>query len=241
LNNKILITRPQIPNDEATRHTYRWADPLIKYAKSLGYEIYDYRKTDVTYDNVSNALSLISPDIYIHFGHGCPANLIGQGNCIVTNGSQNYNVSNQNYLDNYVYRMTDDIACDNICKDIPSNVNLLTNKTVITYSCHSAKRLGVCALKNGAKSYMGFEDFLIFIVDEKGTESIFVECLMEYTYSMLNGETIQTSVKRTLDKFDEKIRMYKDKQFLAKILLWDREVFKVLGNDYSTVFSEYII
>lgn len=235
MRHKVLITRPKMINDDATGHTYYWADPLIKECNILGYVLEDLKKDEVTYENVSYSLSSNNPNLYIHFGHGCVANLIGQKKCIVTNGTQNYSVS-ENYLSNYGYRLDDDITCDIMC-GLPSNVQLLRDKIVVAYACHSAKRLGVCAIKNGAKAYIGFNDYLIFIVDNKGSEEIFKEPMLTFSYSLLNGDTIGEATRKTYEKFDENIRKYKSLKILARLLMWDRKAFTVYGDPNLTIFD----
>lgn len=237
---KILITRPAMDGDMATHHTYSWATPVIKYARSLGYDVLDYQKYHVTYSNVTDILSRYNPDMYIHFGHGCPSNLIGQQECVITNGGSNYNISNPKYLDEnsnaYTYRMDDDIMCDMLCRR-ESNVGLLEGKVVVAYSCHSASRLGLCAMKAGAKSYAGFDDYLIFMTDSVETEEIFKECLLTYTYSLLDGDTVRRASNNTYKEFDANIKRYKNVSYLGKLLLWDRMGFKVYGDGNLTLFS----
>jgi hypothetical protein len=237
---KILITRPAMYEDMATHHTYYWADPVIKYARSLGYDILDYQKKNVTYNNVTAIMKSYNPDVYIHFGHGCPSNLIGQEECVITNGRTSYNVGNSKYLDSksnpFTYRMDDDYMCDRLCPK-ESNVALLRRKDAITYSCHSASRLGVCAMSAGAKSYAGFDDYLIFMTDSVETENIFKGCLLTYTYSLLNGDTIRTAASNTYKEFDNNIKKYKNVSYLGKLLMWDRMAFKVYGDGNQTLFS----
>lgn len=237
---KILITRPAMEGDMATQHTYLWAEPVIKYAKQLGYDVLDYQKRHVTYNNVTDILKRYNPDMYIHFGHGCPSNLIGQRECVVTNGGSNFNVTNPNYLNKhfnpYTYRMNDDIVCDKLCPK-QSNIDLLNAKVAITYSCHSASRLGVCAMKSGAKLYAGFDDYLIFMTDTVETENIFRDCLLTFTYSLMNGDTVRTASNNTYKEFDKNIKKYKNVSYLGKLLLWDRMAFRVYGDGNLTLFS----
>lgn len=237
---KILITRPSMKDDMATHHTYFWAEPVILYAKNLGYDVLDYQKRHVTYSNVNDVYKTYNPDVHIHFGHGCPSSLIGQEQCIITNGMSSYNIGNPKYLRNifnpYTYRLNDDIACDRLCPQ-ESNVQLLRRKDAITYSCHSSSKLGVCAMKAGAKSYAGFDDYLIFMTDSVETENIFKECLLKYTYSLLDGNTIRMAAADTYKEFDKNITRYKDVSYLGKLLLWDRMAFKVYGDGNLTLFS----
>lgn len=235
MRHKVLITRPKMPNDDATARTYHWANGIIKECNILGYDIQDLKKDEVTYENVSYSLSLYNPHLYIHFGHGCVANLVGQKRCIVTNGTQNY-IATESYLANYGYRLDDDIVCDIMC-GMPSNVQLLKDKMVVAYACHSAKRLGLCAIKSGAKAYAGFNDYLIFIVDNKGSENIFKDPILTFSYSLLNGDTLGEATYKTLDKFDYNIKKYKSYKILAKLLLWNRKAFTVYGNPNITVFD----
>lgn len=232
---KILITRPKMLNDEATSHTYHWGEPLIRECETLGYEIKDLKRNDAAYDKVSNELRAYNPHLYIHFGHGCVANLLGQNKCVVTNGTLNHQVT-PHYLMNYGYRLDEDTVCDLMC-GLPSNVELLRNKIVIAYACHSAKRLGVCAMKYGARAYIGFNDYLIFVVDSKGSEKIFTDPMLTFAHSLINGDTIKEAKIKTLIKFDTNIKKYKNYDILAKLLLWDRKAFTVYGNDNVTIFD----
>lgn len=236
---KILITRPRMAMDNATAHTYKWAEPVIEYAKGRGYYILDYQRHFVTYDNISDVLVRFKPDLYIHFGHGCPSNLIGQTECIITNGHSNFNVEPMyvdSYLSNYTYRMDDDIICDSLCSR-GSNVDKLSGIHVVAISCHSAHRLGECAMKYGAKSYMGFDDYLIFMTDTIDTENIFRDSILQYTYSLLNGDTVKMATNNTLKALDGNIRKYKNVNYLGKLLLWDRLGLRVYGNSNQTLFG----
>jgi hypothetical protein len=237
---KILITRPSMKGDMATHHTYYWAEPVISYARGLGYDVLDYQKRHVTYRNVSDILKRFDPDAHIHFGHGCPNNLIGQEECVLTNGMSSYNLKNSKYLDRnhnaYTYRMNDDIVCDRLCPK-ESNVGLLKGKHAITYSCHSASKLGLCAMGKGARSYMGFDDYLIFMTDSVETENIFKACLLKYTYSLLDGNTIRIATADTYNEFDKNITRYKNVSYLGRLLMWDRIAFKVYGDGNLTLFS----
>lgn len=236
---KILITRPKMVGDNATGHTFSWAIPVIKYAKDRGYEVLDYQRHFVTYNNISNILESYKPDFYIHFGHGCPSNLIGQSECIITNGHSNFNIEPMHinsYLSNYTYRMDDDIMCDKLCPR-SSNVELLNGIHTAAYSCHSAHRLAKCAMGKGAKSYAGFDDYLIFMTDSIETENIFRDSMLQYTYSLLDGDTVRTATNKTLDAFDRNIKKYKHVDYLGKLLLWDRMYFRTYGNPNLTLFS----
>lgn len=233
---KILITRPKMPGDEATSRTFHWAEPSIKEAINLGYEIKDLRIKEANYERVSNELVSYEPHIYIHYGHGCVANIIGQERCVVTNGTLNYDPSNKNYMNDYKYRMGDDTVCDKLC-GLPSNVHMIKKKMMVAYACHSAKRLGVCAMKNGARAYIGFNDYLIFMTDNKGTEKIFTEPLHEFLLSMLNGDTLGEAEDKTLSIYDRNIRQNKQYNLIAKLLLWDKKAFTVYGDKRVTIFN----
>lgn len=233
---KVLITRPIMVNDDATAHTYHWAKPILKECYLLGYDVKDLAKKDAEYKLLSKTLMEYNPHVYIHFGHGCVANLVGHKACILTNGSQNVSDNNK-YFKNYKYRLDDDIMCDLLCS-LPSNIHLVKNKIVIAYACHSAKRLGICAMRNGALAYIGFDDYLIFITDNKGSEKLFTDPILEFSKSLINGDTIKVAKERTLDKFDENIRRYKSYKMLAMLLLWDKKAFTVYTkSDNLTIFG----
>lgn len=231
---KALITRPRY--DEATIHTFSWSSLILDTLKSLGYETKTLSSQEVTPQTLTSTITSFNPSLYIHFGHGCPASLVGQNTCIITNGTSNYPQSlDMHYLSTCSYRMYDDILCDALC-NIESNVQLLSNKIVIAYSCHSAKRLGVCAMKSGAKAYIGYNDYLIFMVDTLDTEKIFMDCFHTPTLSLLNGDTLLEAKQKTLSKYDYYINKYNDVQYLKNLLLWDKNAFTVLGNENLTLF-----
>lgn len=236
---RVLVTRPKMVGDNATGHTFGWAFPVIKYAKDRGYEVLDYQRHFVTYNNISDILVSYKPDLYIHFGHGCPKNLIGQSECIITNGQSNFNVEPlhiNSYLSKYTYRMDDDIMCDKLCSR-SSNVELLKGINTVAYSCHSTRGLGRCAMGKGARSYAGFDDYLIFMTDSIETENIFRDSMLQYTYSLLDGDTIKTATEKTLNAFDKNIKRYKNVDYLGKLLLWDRMYFRAYGYPNMTLFS----
>ena len=132
----IMISRPNMGASDATRYTYKWADQVIKRARYLGYGVYDYKKSSVNYENITNGLIKHNPDVYMHFGHGCPDSLIGQESCIVMNDMED--ISNDKAYG-------EDINCMPFC-GMPPNVNLLKDKVVISVACHSAKNLGDFAM-----------------------------------------------------------------------------------------------
>lgn len=224
---KILITRPKMVNDNPTSCTYRWGSYIIKSAKSFGHEVIDYKSKAVTYRKVNEALSYYDPDVYIHLGHGCPSNLVGQESCILTNNK------NADYYDDVEF---EDLYCSPSC-GLESNVNMLKDKIVIAYACHSSKRLGECAMKFGAKAYIGFDDYLIFMTDSKNSESLFTEPLFEFTDSLFKGENLALAKFKADILYDKNIIKYKDVGYLAMLLLWDKVSFNVRGDPNLTIFN----
>ncbi len=228
---KILITRPK--HDLATSHTYKWADPIIKYALNLGYDVLDYRKKAVTHDKINYIINKFDPDIYIHFGHGCPANLQGQYSCIISSQSSFFQSSELKTDDDV---SNDDIMCRVSCSIMP-NIELLCDRVVIAYSCHSAKKMGIDAIDHGAKAYIGWSDYLMFITDSLNTEQLFVDPLINISKKLLDGNTLD-SVKKSTDRmFDRYIKKYKSTKYIARLLLWDKEYLRFYGNDNLTIFT----
>jgi len=224
---KILISRPKMKGDEATSHTYKWAESVIKHAKQNNHEVIDYNRSAATYDKINESLEYDNPDVYIHFGHGCPNSLIGQESCMMTNGKHN-----KDYED----LQDEDVNCNPECNIIP-NVKLLKDKIVIAYACHSAKRLGNCAIKYGAKAYAGFDDYLIFMIDSKKSEEIFTQPLLYFTNSVIEGDKLWVAKLKTDLLFDENIKSYKNIKYLARLLLWDKMSFKLLGDSELTIYD----
>jgi len=221
---KILITRPK--TDLATNSTYRWGQEIINYAKALGYNVIDYKKNHVTHNKLNKALKILKPNVYIHFGHGCPSNIHGQYSCIISTNIPEINDDIS----------IDDINCIKSC-DISPNVELLHDKIVIAYACHSAKKLGVDAMNHGAKAYIGFDDYLMFITDSINTEELFKDPILNIAKQLLAGNTIRVARETTNKIFDEYIKQYKSVKCLARLLLWDKEYLRFYGDDNLTIFT----
>lgn len=223
----IMISRPNMGASDATRYTYKWADRVIGRARYLGYEVYDYKKNSVNYENITNGLINHNPDVYMHFGHGCPDSLIGQESCIVMNDMEH--ISNDKAYG-------EDINCMPLCIH-PSNVNLLKDKVVISIACHSAKKLGKYSMDCGARAFIGFNDYLIFIADGKGSEKLFNKPILEFVDSLLSGDELIVAKEKANKIYDDSIRKYKKYRFLALLLLWDMREFTVYGDDDLTLFN----
>ncbi len=216
----ILITRP-MKNNDPTMYTFEWGEKAVKMMKNYGYIVIDIKKDNVTYKNVSNSIQYYQPNLYVHFGHGCPSSLQGQNECIVT---RKFNIDELVLMPNFkeiIMPLIYESGCTGTCmnsldKDIcnplcvnETNVQLLKGKIVFTVSCYSASQLGKCAVKYGTKVYCGTTDLLLFPVDEMNSQDMFRDVHLVFIKEILEGKTVEQAEKKMNEYEDALIRFHK--------------------------------
>ena len=243
----ILVTMPMKVGDP-TSYTYEWAEQAVRMKKSYGYSVVDLRKNDVTYRNVSSSIQRYNPSLYVHFGHGCPSSLQGQTECIIT---RKFDIDELVSMPNFreiimplLYESGCTTCMNSLDKDIcnplcvnDTNVNLLKGKIVFTVACYSASHLGKCAVRYGAKSYIGYSDLLLFPVDEVHSQDMFRDVHLVFIRELLEGKSVEQAEKKMNDYEDSLIRFYKKTKYVALSLLWNKINRKVLGNKNSTIYG----
>lgn len=243
----ILITRPMKSNDP-TMWTFRWGEEIVKVARAMGYTVVDIKKNEATYENVSKSIQYYNPRLYIHVGHGCPSSLQGQTECIVT---RKFDLDELVTMDNFreivmplIYgsgckesclQSIDNDICNPICTN-ETNVNLLKGKMVYTVACYSALQLGKCAVRYGADSYVGYDELMLFPVDDVGSQEIFKSVHLVFIKELLKGHTIEEAEQVTSNYEDELIRLHKKTKYIALPLLWNKLHRKILGNRYASMY-----
>ena len=122
------------------------------------------------------------------------------------------------------------------------NVDLLNDKVVHALSCASAKELGKCAIQNGAKAYIGYdEDFIVFMDNANNmakplndsTAALFLDAAFAAPKALLSGKTPKVAVESARKEYDSSIRkalssdvQSDDDQFI-NWLYWDRDNLKL--------------
>jgi hypothetical protein len=243
----VLLTMPVKAND-ATVHTYKWALQMERIAKDLGYKVVSIKGKKVTYDNVTRALEMYHPDVFIHTGHGCPIALNGYDECIVT---RRYDVEELVNMDYEKLEMimnpvklsgcTKDICGlnDEVCAPLcfnPTNIDKLKNSIIISNACHSSSYLGRIAIELGVKSFVGYDNLLLFPVDTMKTENMFGEIHIELMKNILLGDSVGEAYNKMMKMEDSLIRFYKNTKWVGLPLLWNHRHRELLGNAGATVY-----
>jgi len=250
---KILIVAPMKKRDP-TQHTYLWAQKAVQLAKDFGYEVKTIEKNDVTYENVTNKIKTFKPRLFASFSHGCPNSLIGQNECVVTRkfttdellSMYDSNIPEKIETFKKMINPMGDISCPGICQlttDVcnpicnnETNIDALSNTIVYATACFSAKQLGVCSVKYGIQSYIGFQDLLMFPVDNLKSQDIFGEIQLEFYKSLLMGKTISQAEQDMITLEDSYIRKYKKIKYISLPMLWNKVNRRILGNKEASLY-----
>jgi len=235
---------------DPTEYTYEWATNAAEMAKDLGYRVITIKENDTTYDNVSEAIKKYQPRLYIHFGHGCPASLQGQRECII---ARKYSVDDLICLIESPYiedrekllRLLapiqislcnlDNDPCSPVCTH-DTNINLLKGSIAVAVACHSASQLGRCAINYGVQTYTGENDLLMFPVDSIGSQDLFGSVQLSFIKELLLGKSIQDAERTMSDLEDSYIRQFKRIKYIALPMLWNKLHRKILGDKNATIY-----
>ena len=248
MNNRptILITRPMKSGDP-TEYTYQWGEQISNMVKEYGYNLIDIKKNDVTYQNVSQLLDKHHPRLYIHIGHGCPASLQGQKECIITRRFEMDELLSMQNFREIVMPLIYASGCKSSCMSTPdicnplcindTNLSLLKGTIVYTIACYSSLQLGKCAVKYGTDCYVGFNDLMLFPVDDKGSQDIFKNVHVTFIKELLNGKTIEEAEQQTNKYEDVLIKFYIDTKYISLPLLWNKIYRRVLGNREARIYT----
>ncbi len=243
----ILVTRPRKDKDP-TEHTHKWGGLAIKMMRSYGYNVVDIEKNDVTYNNVSQSIQHYQPRLFATFSHGCPSSIQGQDECVIT---RKFDIDELVKMSNFkeiimplIYESGCTTCMNSLDKDIcnplcvnDTNVHLLKGKIVFTVACYSASQLGKCAIRYGAKAYIGYSDLLLFPVDEMNSQDMFRDVHLVFIRELLEGRTIAEAERKTNEYEDALIRFHKKTKYVALSLLWNRINRRVLGDKNVTIYS----
>ncbi len=207
------IARPLMSDPKDPTHiTYEWGQRIIDYALAHGVDVLDIKGNWIDYQNINVLLSNPEnrPDLFVYTGHGCKNYLATQNGCSLTNGWK-------------------EDVCSNQCGQ-PPNLSLLRNAVVVTFSCHSASQLGRCAIKYGARAYVGFSDYMMFTSDSKGSQDLFRDALLPMATELITGKTVGEAVAATKAALYSAAKQWKPIKYLAIPMMWNHEYMEVLGD-----------
>lgn len=249
-NQVIVVTRPMKQNDP-TSYTYYWGEAAVKMMKDYGYKVIDLKKNEASYENVTRTLQQYRPILYVHVGHGCPASLQGQNECILTRrfGMDELISMPQTQLREIIKPLIYSSGCTNTCMSTPdvcnplcmNNTNIQTLKGTIVYTiaCYSASQLGKCSIRYGAETYIGYNDLMLFPVDEKHSQDMFRDVHLMFLKEILEGKTV-AEAESTMNAYeDELIRFYKNTKYVSLPLLWNKLNRGILGNRNASIYNSH--
>lgn len=207
----VAIARPLMNDPQDPTHiTYEWGQRIIDYALSHGVDVLDITGEWIEHDNITALLSQHSPDMFVYTGHGCRNFLATQKGCSLTNGWK-------------------EDVCSTQCMK-PPNLRLLRDAIVVTFSCHSASQLGKCAIKYGARAYVGFSDYMMFTSDGAGSQDMFRDALLPMAIELINGKTVGEAVAVTKAALFTAAKQWKSVKYLAIPFYWNYEYMQVSGD-----------
>jgi len=129
----------------------------------------------------------------------------------------------------YSHGNDDALAINIVTPYISSTINADKFKDSFFYtcSCHTGKILGKALVDNGCSSYIGYNDK--FTVWGYNTQP-FVECANYGFKLFLQGDDVDTVIKKMKDKYDEHFENYNNDLIGAAFLLSNKNALVAHGN-----------
>ena len=138
---------------------------------------------------------------------------------------------------------------DEILVSLDKNEKLLKDKIIYALSCSSAKNLGRSAIKNGAKSFIGYkEDFVFMSEDNKSTRptedktaKLFFEPSNLVVTALIKGNSTLEAYNRSQEKFKQNLRKLltsespQEERTPIPLLMWDMSNQSCLGDNNAKV------
>lgn len=121
---------------------------------------------------------------------------------------------------------------------------MLKDKIIYALSCRSANILGKTTVKNGAESFIGYEEDFVIVTDSEreatplkdNIASSFLRPSNQVAISLLKGKTTKESSEKSKKEFKKEIKKYLSSSYeegteqIISYLLWDMDNQVVLGN-----------
>jgi len=129
------------------------------------------------------------------------------------------------------------------------NLDFLKNKIIYALSCQSAKILGPYCINNGVKTYIGYTEDFIFVIDRTkrtkpqydATASLFLEASNALPISLLKGKSTRDSYNDSQNAYKKQIRRLLTSESISResstirFLLWDMKHQVCLGNQDALI------
>lgn len=123
------------------------------------------------------------------------------------------------------------------------NEKILKGKVVHAFSCETGKILGPAAVAAGAKSYLGYDEPFVFLVDKGGAKNPLADKLarefmtpaLVVSYSLLEGNGAKAAYQKSQREFKKRIKKLASggskTTYLIRYLQWDMNHQVCLGKD----------
>jgi len=207
----VAIARPLMNDPKDPTHvTYMWGQKIIDYALAHGVNVLDIRDPWIEYGKITPILQNNPPDLFVYTGHGCRNYLATQNGCSLTNG----------YAEDVCAAQ-----CASKC-----NLKALRDSIIVTFSCHSASQLGRCAVKYGARAYVGFSDYMMFTTDSMNSQDMFRDALLPMVFELINGKTVGEAVASTKQALIADAKKFKFIKYIAIPMYWNFEYMQMFGD-----------
>ena len=130
---------------------------------------------------------------------------------------------------------------------VGKNEELLVSKIIYALSCRSGKKLGHESIKNGALSYIGYDDDFIFITDENKisnplkdrTAALFLEPSNQVMICLIKGHSTEFSHEQSKKLFRQNAIKVANSEsqdnYLIPYLLWDMQHQVCLGDKNASL------
>lgn len=208
-----LVTRPE--HDTTTHYLSYWNKEMINAAQKKGMKVLDLNRENANRQKFESMISKMSPNLVVLNGHGDDNTVTGHNNQPLVKAGE--------------------------------NENLLKSKIIYALSCRSAKKLGPKSVESGAISYTGYDDDFIFSYEPEnvsrplhdGTAKLFLEPSNLFVDSLIKGNTVDESRKRTENLLRKNLVKSLGSTIadasLARFLWWDLRHFVSHGNMDATL------
>jgi len=127
------------------------------------------------------------------------------------------------------------------------NEKILKSKIVYSVTCNSAKKLGPETVKSGIRTFIGYENPFVFLVDKNKTctplldkvAEPFFDSSNQLVISLLKSRTTGEAYNKSQSTFNKWIEFFQrsdapqDSLFILRWLIWDRDCQKLLGDENS--------
>mgnify|MGYP001587644496 CR=1 FL=1 len=129
------------------------------------------------------------------------------------------------------------------------NLDFLKNKILYALSCQSAKNLGPYCVNNAVKTYIGYTEDFIFIIDRAkrtnpkrdNVAALFLDASNEIPISLIKGKTTKDAYNDSQNSFRKKIRSLLtsestiDQTSTIRFLFWDMKHQVCLGDQDAKI------